>query len=200
MAEAGKKIAIVYGIDKPMLIFDREDNIRLAMADRTVNVQRPAFEKNYPNVQNVLFYFSPEMPLMQVKQAHALAKWLFQPGNENALNNVLDLRKPPSSYTANRVRNSKYERAIIPCIYPTTYRPVFQGHKPTRMFLGEHDGWFYKLHGNSQVYDMIDSDFRNFYAVINGKYLNENKTGFKPYSQNYKIGRISDFKLPTIVG
>ena len=91
MAEAGKKIAIVYGIDKPMLIFDREDNIRLAMADRTVNVQRPAFEKNYPNVQNVLFYFSPEMPLMQVKQAHALAKWLFQPGNENALKNVLDL-------------------------------------------------------------------------------------------------------------
>lgn len=194
MAEAGKKIGIVYGIDKPMLIFDREENVRLAMADRTINVQRPAFEKNYPNVQNVLFYFSPELPLMQVKQAHTLAKWLFMPGNEKALGNVLDLRNLPKNYTANRIRNSTYERAIIPCIYPSTYKPVFQGHKPTRMFLGEHDGWFYKLHGNTKIYEMIDSDFRNFYAAINPKYLNENKTGFKPYSQSYVIGQIAKFK------
>lgn len=194
MAEAGKKIAIVYGIDKPMLIFDKENNIRLAMADRTVNVQRPAFEKNYPNVQNVLFYFSPEMPLMQVKQAHVLAKWLFMPGNEKALKNVLDLNNPPPNYTANRLRNSTYERAIIPCIYPSTYKPVFQGHKPTRMFLGEHDGWFYKLHGHTRMYEMIDSDFRNFYTAIDSKYLNENRTGFKPYSQSYVIGSINDFK------
>jgi hypothetical protein len=200
MAEAGKKIGIVYGIDKPMLIFDKEDKVRLAMADRTVNVQRPAFEKNYPNVQNVLFYFTPDMPMMQVKQAHSLAKWLFLPGNEKALKNVLNLKNPPENYTANRIRNSTYERAIIPCIYPGTYKPVFQGHKPTRMFLGEHDGWFYKLHGNTRMYEMIDSDFRNFYSAINDKYFNENKSGFKPYSQSYVIGDISNFKpAPSII-
>ena len=194
LAEAGKKIGIVYGIDKPMLIFDTDNNVRLNIADRTVNVQRPAFKDNFPNVQNVLFYFSPELPLLQIKQAHVLAKWLFKPGNENALNHVLDYRNLPKNYYENRKRNSVYERAIIPCIYPSTARKVFQGHKPTRMFLGEHDAWFYKLHGNSKMYQMIDSDFRNFYNAIDKKYLMDNGVGFKPYSQSYVIGKISDFR------
>jgi hypothetical protein len=194
MAESGKKIAFVYGIDKPSLLFDQENNIKLNIADRTINVQRPAFDKNYPNVQNVLFYFAPELPLMQVKQAHVLAKWIFKPGNEHVLKSVYDSKNPPLTYVGNRIRNSIYERNIIPCIYPTTYRPVFQGHKPTRMFFGEHDGWFYKLHGETKMYEMLDSDFRNFYKSINDKYFNQSKTGFLPYFQQYTVGKIDNFK------
>jgi hypothetical protein len=97
-------------------------------------------------------------------------------------------------YVNYRHSNSKYQRAIIPCIYPSTYKPVFQGHKPTRMFLGEHDAWFYQLHGQSRMYEMIDSDFRNFYNTINRKYLNQDKTGFVAFLQTYKIGNVADFK------
>jgi hypothetical protein len=193
MAEAGKKIGIVYGIDKPILAITKTDELYLVLADRAVNVQRPAFEKNYPNVQNVLFYFTPEMPLLQVKQAHVVANWVHQPENAH----VLALVKQVASgdkYVNHRHRNSRYQRAIIPCIYPSTYRPVFQGHKPTRMFLGEHDAWFYQMHGQTRMYEMIDSDFRNFYNAINQKYLNQDKTGFVPFIQTYRIGNVSDFK------
>jgi hypothetical protein len=194
MAEAGKRIGIVYGIDKPTLRFTRQDTDQIAIADRTINVQRPAFDVDYPNVDNVLFYFTPDMPMLQVKQCHVLAKWLFRPENARALSYTLNAKSPPASYEQNRYRNSLYERAIIPCIYPSTHENVFQGHKPTRMFLGEHDGWFYQMHSGTRTYEMIESDFRNFTAAIHDKYLIENRSGFIPFIQLYTIGKIEDFK------
>jgi hypothetical protein len=59
LAEQGKKIAIVYGIDKPNLFYDVDDTINIAISDLAVNVQRPPFKDKYPNVENVLFYFAP---------------------------------------------------------------------------------------------------------------------------------------------
>jgi hypothetical protein len=76
---------------------------------------------------------------------------------------------------------------------------VFQGHKPTRMFLGEHDAWFYELHGDSRMYEMIDSDFRNFHKALDEKYLNENKSGLKLFFKHHTIGNISDFKPSSLI-
>ena len=61
LAEQGKKIAIVYGIDKPHLYYDVDGSMGIMMSDLTVNVQRPPFKDKYPNVENVLFYFSPSI-------------------------------------------------------------------------------------------------------------------------------------------
>lgn len=193
LAEQGKKIAIVYGIDKPVLYYDAGDSINIMMSDLAVNVQRPPFKDKYPNVENVLFYFAPELPEMQIKQAHVLAKWIHMPENSFAKEKMLDLRLPIISLEQARTRHSFYERAIIPCIYPQTYKQVFQGHKPTRMFLGEHDDWFYKIHNNTRTFDLIVSDFRNFIKEIDPIYLNGPRTGFKVFKLQYKIGTISDF-------
>lgn len=196
LAESGKKIAIVYGIDKPLLLINKENNIEFVFNDLAVNVQRPPFKKWYPNVENVLFYYTPDMPLMMVKQSHALSKWIFRPEQaRTVLPWVLDQRVTKiQTFEQNRFRHSVYERAIIPCLYPSTHRPVFQGHKPTRLFLGEHDDWFYKLHHNTRVYEMIDSDFRNFYKMIDPKFLNERKTGYKIERFTYVIGSVDQFK------
>lgn len=199
LAEQGKKIAVVYGIDKPHLFYDIDDTINIMMSDLTVNVQRPPFKDKYPNVENVLFYFTPELPEMQVKQAHVLAKWIHMPENSFAKEKMLDLRLPIVSLEQSRTRHSFYERAIIPCIYPQTHRQVFQGHKPTRMFLGEHDDWFYKMHNNTRTFDLIVSDFRNFIKEVDPIYLNGPRTGFKVFRLQYKIGAISDFNFPQAV-
>lgn len=193
LAEAGKKIGIVYGIDKPILRLNKMNQLQVCISDRAVNVQRPAFETHYPNVENVLFYFTPDMPLMQVKQAHVLARWLYLPENALALSYMQDVNKPGGSFEEQRIRNSFFERAIIPCIYPSTYTPVFQGHKPTRMFLGEHDGWFYQLHGQTRMFEMVQSDFKNFQNTINEKYMNPTKTGFVGFVQYYNIGKAIRF-------
>lgn len=198
LAEQGKKIAIVYGIDKPHLFYDIDDSVNIMMSDLTVNVQRPPFKDKYPNVENVLFYFTPELPEMQVKQAHVLAKWIHMAENSFAKGKMLDLRLPMISLEHSRTRHSFYERAIIPCIYPQTHRQVFQGHKPTRMFLGEHDDWFYKMHNNTRTFDLIVSDFRNFIKEIDPVHLNPSRTGFKVFRLRYKIGAISDFDPVTL--
>lgn len=198
LAEAGKKIGIVYGIDKPLLYYGNDNILGIFINDLAVNVQRPAFKDRYENVHNVLFYFAPDLPDMQIKQAHVLAKWIHQPENYFARSKILDFRKVGLTTEGHKIRNSFYERAIIPCIYPSTYRPVFQGHKPTRNFLGEHDDWFYKKYYDTQTFQMITSDFRNFFKEIDSIYLNEGRTGMKNFFKFYPIGKINDFNPVSI--
>jgi hypothetical protein len=193
MAESGKKIGIIYGIDKPSIKFI-DNEVQTNISDLAVNVQRQAFDKKYPNVENVLFYYSYELPQMMIKQAHQVAKWVALPENTNVLKLVFDNKKHRQLYFAqNRFRHSLYERAIVPCIYPSTHRPVFQGAKPTRMFLGEHDDWFYKLHSDTRMFEMVESDFRNFIKTIDSKYLNQVRTGFTLYIKSFTLGPKSKF-------
>jgi hypothetical protein len=194
LAESGKRIGIIYGIDKPLPIIGRDGNIYQTFSDSTVNVQRPAFNLSYPNVENVLFYHTPELPEMIVKQLHLVCKWFFNPINKNKLKFFNDRRKMSDwTFEQHRKRHSIFERIIIPLIYPTTVKPVFQGMKPTRMFLADHDDWFYDLHKNSKPYQMIISDFNNFYKNIDKKYLNTSRTGFDIYVNYYQIGPVNQF-------
>lgn len=199
LAESGKKIGIVSGIDKPILVATKNRELHLRMVDRAVNVPRTPFQDAYPNVENVLFYWTADMPLLQVKQAHVLAKWIYMPGNEFALSKMLDDLTPTVSLEANTIRTSHFQRAIVPCIYPTTHREIFQGHKPTRMFLGEHDDWFYRLHSKTRTFEMIISDFRNFIAEIDPRFLNRSNSGFKLFMKTYKIGTVADFDKRSLI-
>lgn len=198
LAESGKKIGIVYGIDKPNLLIDTEYNIRINFADLAVNVQRPAFDDKYPNVENVLFYWTRDLPLMLVKQAHVLARQIFRKENINIKNLMYNINVPPLTAYDNRMRQSTYERAIIPCIYPSLNRTVFQGHKPIKMFLGEHDDWFYKLHNKTRMYELISSDFKNFIKGIDKRCLNADSSGFKIFFKTFVIGPITKFEVDLI--
>ncbi len=196
LAESGKKIAFVYGIDKPALSIGRDNNVYSSFSDLTINTQRQPFDSFYPNVENVLFYWTDTMPQIVVKQSHAVAHWIHRPENALALRYLLDRRTMMSSFwtwQTHRYRHSKYERAIVPCIYPSTSREVFQAEKPTKLFLGEHDGWFYKHHQSTRAYQMIVSDTNSFYKNINPKYLNEDENGFIVLRNNYCLGPVDKF-------
>jgi hypothetical protein len=195
LAESGKRIAFVYGIDKPILaIGPNYGSLFLVLSDLTVNVQRPPFQEKYPNVENILFYWTPDLPQMMIKQAHTVAKWIFKKENHKALKYlaVYD-RAIKTTYIENRYRHSKYERAIVPCIYPTTYRKIFQAEKPSSLFLGEHDSWFYQLHKNTLSYQMMVSDSVNFIKKIDDKYLNKQRSGFVTFNQSYNLGPLTNF-------
>jgi hypothetical protein len=194
LAESGKKIAFVYGIDKPVLMIGSNyQSLLLLISDLTVNVQRPPFQEKFPNVENILFYWTPELPQMMVKQAHRVGKWIFQKENRQALKYlaVYD-RVMKTSYIENRMRHSKYERAIIPCIYPNS-KKVFQAEKPSSLFLGEHDGWFYKLHKNTMLHQMMVSDSINFLKKLDSKYLNKPRSGLLTYTNYFNLGPLTNF-------
>lgn len=195
LAEAGKKIAFVYGIDKPVLVVGKDyKSLTINFSDLTVNVQRPAFNDNYPNVENVLFYWTSELPELMIKQAHVLGKWIFKTENRAALRYLaIYERAMKANYVDNRFRHSRYERSIVPCIYPTTYRKIFQAEKPSSLFLGEHDQWFYQLHKNTISYQMMFTDSINFLNKIDHKYLNKQKSGLNTLHNTYDIGPLNNF-------
>jgi hypothetical protein len=192
LAESGKNLGIIYGIDKPVLCYTVLNSIHLNISDLAVNVPRPAFNIDYPNVTNVLFYYTPDMPLMLVKQAHTVARWFYQEENINKQNLIVHQRFP-LEWNKNRLRHSAYERTIIPVIYPGTHKKVFQSVKSTVMFLADMDDWFYDLHKNTRTHEMIVSDFNMFIKNIDKKYLQKNKEGFVAFTKSFKIGYTNDF-------
>jgi len=194
LAESGKRVAVVYGIDKPTLTKDKHGDISVMISDLAVNVPRPPFSKDYPSVDIVLFYWTPEMPQMLAKQAHAVANYIYKPENKLLQQYMF---YPTLPYDIARYNQSRWEKSIIPAIYPDQHRNVFQSHKPLRLFLANIDEWFYKLHSNTITWQMIDSDFRNFIKTIDSKYLLRNRLGFKINCKFYKIGNESKFDIPT---
>lgn len=192
LAESGKNLGIVYGIDKPILCYTVLNSIHLTISDVAVNTARPPFNKSYPNVTNELFYYTPNMPLMLVKQAHTVARWFYEKQNLSKQNLIVNQRFP-LKWDDNRRRHSIYERTIVPIIYPSTHKNVFQGYKPTTIFMADHDNWFYDLHENTRTHEMIVSDFNMFIKNIDKKYLQKNKEGFIIFTKSFKIGYINDF-------
>ena len=70
---------------------------------------------------------------------------------------------------------------------------MFQCRKAWGTFMNEQHTWFYQLHSNTKIYEMLKSDFQLFYKNINKKYLKPSGAGFKTFSNYYKIGNISNF-------
>jgi hypothetical protein len=194
LAENGKRIAFVYGIDKPKVALSSNGNIYSSLSDLTVNVARPPFNIDYPNVENVLFYYTPLIPEIMIKQAHVVAKWLFLPENKKQQSYMLDLNKPIESSYTNRAVHSKYERAIVPVLYPSTHRTIFQAEKPGNIFMGEHDNWFYKHHSKIQTYDIMINDVKRFFEKIPANQLAADNNGFITLSNHYCIGPLDKFK------
>lgn len=193
IADSGKSLAFVYGIDKPVLL-KHKDNIYSVFTDLAVNVARQPFDRVYPNVDNVLFYWDVDSPKLLVKQAHQVANWIFNSGKQVALKYIRDIDLHPNeSFAVGRARHSKYERAIVPCIYPSTHRKVFQAEKPESLFLGEHDQWFYDLHHNTRTFQLITSDTRQFFKSIDKRFINPGNNGFALYHNFHLIGSARNF-------
>jgi hypothetical protein len=207
LAEQGKRIAVCWGLDKPNLRYSKEGDIYALITDKGVNVARPAFDIDYPNVDKVLFYWSPELPELIIKGAHEVAKYVHKKENLWITNIIKEMGNfntktvpeiEQDSFGVPVVDNKpsskgEYQRAIVPCLYPTTWNNAFQCDKGNSSFMGLQNDWFYKLHKDTMAYQMIESDFKNFYKNLNPKYLHPSRTGFKPLSQFYKLGHYKQF-------
>lgn len=194
IAESGKRVAFVYGIDKPFVSIGKNDEIYVSVSDLAYNVMRPPFDNEYTNVENVMFYWDPNNIKCITKQAHIVARNVLSYNNPISMY-MLNINKLPKTYVQHRYNQSKYERGIVPYIYPNLEsRKVFQAEKPSKLFLGEHDYWFYHLHGKTLSYQMMVSETNSLLKTINTKYLNKGLNGFAVHSKSYKIGNLKNFK------
>jgi hypothetical protein len=200
LADQGKKIAVVYGCEKTYLIF-HEGQILNGIWDLSVNVPRQPFEIFYDNVDIVLFYTTPKMPQILAKQAHEVAKSIF---NSPTYQYVQDITFDSGWPVEKKLTydNGIWQRAINPILYPNANYNGFQAVKATDAFMADHDSWFHNLHKDSRLNQLIISDFNNFFKTIKPMYLRDNNAikgvAFKGYANWYPIGSIESFKNPTI--
>jgi hypothetical protein len=136
---------------------------------------------------------------MMVKQSHVLAKWMYKEENKSVRDSMASTESP-IEWNLNEDRFSVHHRANIPIIYPMLEeRNVFQAFKSFQNFTHiNFDHWFYKLHGDTRLRQMIDSDFNNLKTTIDKRYFNEIGTSFVRHSQNYLIGFENDFTYKPI--
>ena len=193
LAEQGKSIAVVYGIEKPIVNM-WQGKFVCSVFDSGVNVPRQPFDVDYPNVDITLFYSAPSMPQILAKSAHQVAKVLNLPQYKHVRNNIYDLEWPLAQKS--QAQNTLYQRGIIPLIYPDINYNMFQAHKAKDLFMADHDAWFYNLHKDTRIFQLTQSDYGNFVKTIKPKYLRRKESsavGFIPFSNHYTIGNIEDF-------
>jgi hypothetical protein len=205
IAESGKKIAVVQGIDKPQLIKTR-DSFGIRFSDNTYNNKYDSI--NHPNTEPVFFYHSPELPQLIIKQAHVTARFLMKPENLYLTKympyNYDEVKHLPEHliYHCNGHNPGLYERGIVPAIYPSITKWSYQAEKPDKMFLGNHDHWFYKHHQGTDVYKMMEADIKNLLVSLDNRFLlkmDDNIIGFKIYKKMYLIGSIKNFSEKKII-
>lgn len=195
MAENGKKIAKVFGLDKPTLIRGPNGMLFNTLTDTVCQVgNHMSTIEEYPNLETVYFYFTPDMPEIMVKQSHVLAKWMYQPENRLALQTAATVAGG-AKWNLNEDRFSIHHRANIEIIYPMLQgRKVFQANKSFQHFTHiTFDDWFFKLHGDSKLSQMIDSDFNLLTKGVDRKYFNDLGTSFQSYHKNFLLGYEKDF-------
>lgn len=202
LAEQGKKIGIIWGVDKPILNYDNHGNLYSVISNTIFDSFSSSFDIDYPNVDRIMFYHARESPEVLVKMSHAVAKFIHKPENLHLTNNLglnvplWDFEKPFGKKIQIEV---DYQREICPAIYPSTYKKVFQCNKfisskpPVESFVIPQHHWFESLHKDTRLYQMYKSDFDSFYKNINAKYLSQNKQSFLIYRQYYKIGHYTSF-------
>lgn len=199
LAESGKKVAVVYGIDKPIICRAESGNLYTVIPDTVVNIVTPHFKEMYSNVETILFYYSPDLPELMIKQAHEVCRYIYKPENFYAKSLLWD-RSKSLKFQSDPNRSGNWQRAIIPCIYPGIRDrfQVWQAQKQSTGFRGgfEIDAWILKLFNREKFVQMVESDLKLFVKNIDKKYfLNEDKwNGFNRFYAYWKVGHEQNFK------
>jgi hypothetical protein len=162
-AESGKKICVLYGIDKPKICI-RDNQWYLYFLDIQANCAVGTIEE-YNNITNEYFFWTPDMPEIVRKQAHIIRNWFSLP--QNVQFQYL-IRWPNHSFS----QRTAYEQMIKPLIYPDYDHMTFQTAKPTNSFYNEMDHWFYTNFQGTEPYDIWQAGLNLLVDNIDPKFFN----------------------------
>lgn len=176
LADSGKKIGVVYGIDKPKLTIVN-DEWYLYFNDVLANHPNPVVNE-YENISSELFYWSPELPEMLAKQAHMVKSWFNMPGNAHLRNLVAW----PNTDIA---RRTAYEALVKSIVYPDYDHETWQTIKPTNSFYNEMDQWFYDNFSDTKLYSAWEAGLKFLTDKIDDRLLSK-RTG--PNGTNEIVG------------
>lgn len=162
LADSGKRICALYGIDKPKLtLIDNE--WFFFFADTQANHPNPVVG-DHDNITTELFYWTPDMPELLVKQAHMVKTWFDMPQNNHLKHLVQNSVNSPNHRTA-------YENIVKSIIYPDYDLETWQTAKPTSSFYNEMDHWFHTNLKGTQLYSAWEAGLELLVDKIDPKYF-----------------------------
>jgi hypothetical protein len=172
ICESGRRVAFVYGVDKPRIaVFDNW--YHCYFLDILANTSTWDLEA-YPNAATEFFYWTPDYPLLPVKQAHLVANWL---DTDQAKKFRRVVEWPPRNYEQNQILKTIYDRSIREPIYPDWNFDYFQTHKSTSAISAEQDAWFFQAHKNTHLYDTWTAGIDHLKKIIPERFIQKNSQG-----------------------
>lgn len=82
LIQAGKRVGLVYGTDKPIIKINEAGEMNFILGDAGINYLNMPADREHPNLDRVLFYWTPDLPEIMIKQAHVVAKAIHLPENK----------------------------------------------------------------------------------------------------------------------
>lgn len=162
-ADSGVRTCILYGVDKPKICI-QDKKWYAYFLDITANTA-VTDAGNYDNLITEYFFWTPDYPLILLRQAHIIKNWFDQPCN-HFLQYVC--RWPNYSF----VHKNAYESIVKPLIYPDYDPATFQTNKPTNSFYNEMDFWFYKNFKSTYQYQAWQAGLKYLVSAVDAKFFN----------------------------
>ena len=135
MFDSGLKVGFIFGMEKPRLQ-QRKGRFYMHFCNFSDSAHSPRQQmRNAPWEFDELFYWSPDAPLIPVKQGHVLKKYIKYLSSTNASASVDGLNSAPKKLTLDEIHK---------LIYPGWEKVPFQV-KPSNLLFSPRDEWFYKL-------------------------------------------------------
>jgi hypothetical protein len=162
LAESGKSICILYGIDKPKVCV-RDGRWYMYFLDLQANhsqTQRGA----YTNLHTEYFYWQADLPELVIKQAHVIRNWFLSPMAQH----LQFLVRWPNHSVAQR---GAYEQLTKPLIYPDYDPTTWQTVKSTNNFYSEMTWWFFKNFKDTRFYNVWEAGLAHMVRSIDPKFL-----------------------------
>lgn len=166
IANQGRTIGFIHGIDKPRLFVDKT-GYYVKFLDLLIsnNIDLVMIRDQHFGNSHELFYWSPDMPELIIKQAHILKKFV-------------DLHKIQNTVPG-QVRTQDLPHDVIhELIYPTWDKTTFtQGKVKASMIASPRDLWFFKL-SNSLALSNYQKSLQEIQRITGAYWLNDRSNVF----------------------
>lgn len=164
---SGKSMCFVWGFEKPQIYPDKDNRHYLQFFDVMDNCISPYSQQRVKQGwYDELFYWTPEMPEIILKEAHTLlnfAKTCDMPEFYQSKHNQYGYNK--------RINKFITSTAAKKILYPKWDPNTFCNGKTSGFIFSERDEWFWK--GNADGVDMMQTLCKNYFKSVGKFWIND---------------------------
>ena len=188
---AGKRVGFVHGTDKPRMVQNADGEYVFKFIDiidgNAVSARNQVINREWENHE--LFYWTPDLPEIVIKQAHVIKRFL------NATATDSEYLTEDSTGLAYKLVNGQRWWITVPgvhrLIYPKWY-PVPYQFKPASTLFAPRDDWFRKFTETELAYKVYQDGAVKRWKMVPDYWKNDPADVHKGYkcswSKEYTLG------------